>query len=251
MKNPLFTRLLATAAVLSLPAITQAAEFQYRGWTGFQRHEDPAHGCIMGRHVDQEVYFLVYANDTEGFSIGVTSPLWELKVGDEVAGAASFDNAPPILLSGSVIEPDIILLSSGAEEDGIEPAVRRSRHIKLTFGREWLQTPLAGSTVAIDMLQECAEKSARAAYAETEPANRKKRVMPKEIIGQIGVGTLDSAITVTTNGSEKTYGFLTDSPIGSEIFKVRKMDDLCKVRGMVDEAREWIEAVSHVERPDN
>lgn len=91
----------------------------------------------------------------------------------------------------------------------------------------------------------CCEVGAYAESARTDPTGN---LMALELVGRIRTGTLDSAITTTENGSQKTYGFLTRSRIGDQIFESCKMDDQCKIHGIVDQGREWIVSVTKVEK---
>ncbi len=75
-----------------------------------------------------------------------------------------------------------------------------------------------------------------------------KGTVRKSTIGRIVVGSTDSAIEVRGGDGGKSYGFLTQSKVGREIFKFCQMDDECRIEGDFNEDREWIDAVSHVEK---
>lgn len=87
------------------------------------------------------------------------------------------------------------------------------------------------------------ERQARAGK-QTHSANKVR----KSVTGRIGVGTLDSGIEVAGSNGEKSFGFLTQSPVADKIFKVCGMDDLCLIDGVFDENREWIDSVIRVEK---
>lgn len=144
--------------LLSSSAIAQDTyEFHHDGWTGHSRRDDPNKGCIMGKHVTNDVYFLIYANAKEAFSIGVTSETWDGSIGEEIAGSIVFDNAEPTLITGTVVEPKIALFSGGSEEDSFETLVRTSRNLRFSYGHSKFGLSLKGSSKAIDLLYSCAE----------------------------------------------------------------------------------------------
>jgi hypothetical protein len=66
--------------------------------------------------------------------------------------------------------------------------------------------------------------------------------------GRIVVGSTDSALEITGGDGGISYGFLTQSNVGQEIFKICQMDNECRIEGNFNEERKWIEAVSRVEK---
>lgn len=155
-------------SMLSSHASTQTTDtFYYEGWTGHKRIDDPDKGCIMGKHVTRDVYFLIYANANEAFSIGVTSDKWTQNIAEEIAGTVRFDDEEEVLIIGSVVEPKIALFYGGAEEDSFETLVRNSRNIRFSYGHDKFGLSLKGSSKAIDLLYSCAE--GRESTQQTEP----------------------------------------------------------------------------------
>lgn len=145
-------------SLLATSALAQTeSEFFHNGWTGHKRANDPDNGCIMGKHVTKDVYFVVYANANEGFGFGVSVSSWDLPVGDEWSGSVTFDDHEPILLTGTVIEPEIVLFPGGAEEDSLAPLLSSSRQMRLSYGHSKFGLSLKGSSKALDLLGDCAE----------------------------------------------------------------------------------------------
>ncbi|MEJ5087165.1 hypothetical protein [Brucella pseudogrignonensis] len=145
-------------SLLATSALAQTEyEFSYEGWTGHKRANDPDNGCIMGKHVTKDVYFVVYANANEGFGFGVSISSWDLQVGEEWSGSVTFDDHEPILLTGTVIEPEIVLFLGGAEEDSLAPLLSSSRQMRLSYGHSKFGLSLKGSSKALDLLGDCAE----------------------------------------------------------------------------------------------
>lgn len=156
-------RTITVASLVGLSLLTSSAlaqtkhEFRHNGWTGHTRIDDPDKGCIMGKHVTNDVYFLIYVNANEAFSIGVTSQAWDNNLGEEIAGSITFDDGDPILITGAVVEPTIALFSGGAEEDSFAPLVRTSHNLRFSYGHSKFGLSLKGSSKAIDLLYACAE----------------------------------------------------------------------------------------------
>lgn len=153
--------------LLSSSALAQDTyEFHHDGWTGHTRRDDPDKGCIMGKHVTNDVYLLIYANANEGFSIGLTSEAWDDSIGEEIAGSIAFDNGKSTLITGTVVEPKIALFSGIADEDSFEGLVRTSHNLQLSYGHSKFGFSLKGSSKAIDRLYSCA-----AARESAPPSN--------------------------------------------------------------------------------
>lgn len=145
-------------SLLATSALAQSeSEFSHSGWTGHKRANDPDNGCIMGKHVTKDIYFVVYANANEGFGIGVSVSSWDLQVGDEWSGSVTFDDHEPILLTGTVIEPEIVLFPGGAEEDSLAPLLSNSKQMRLSYGHSTFGLSLKGSSKALELLGDCAE----------------------------------------------------------------------------------------------
>lgn len=191
-------RKIAFAGIFGLGLLTSsalaqdAAVFSSEGWTGHKRANDPDNGCIMGKHVTKDVYFVVYANANEGFNIGVSVSSWNLQIGDEWSGSVTFDDHEPILLIGSVVEPEIVLFPGGGEEDGLEPLMRSARQIRLSYGHSKFGLSLKGSSKALDLLSDCAEN--REEQSQSAPISARylyigsKMPMPR-IVEASGIGT--------------------------------------------------------------
>lgn len=191
-------RKIAFAGIFGLSLLTSsalaqdAAVFSSEGWTGHKRANDPDNGCIMGKHVTKDVYFVVYANANEGFNIGVSVSSWDLQIGDEWSGSVTFDDHEPTLLIGSVVEPEIVLFPGGGEEDGLEPLMRSARQIRLSYGHSKFGLSLKGSSKALDLLSDCAEN--REEQSQSAPISAQylyigsKMPMPR-IVEDSGIGT--------------------------------------------------------------
>ena len=157
MRKSTFARIIGLSLAATSALAQTESEFSYEGWTGHKRANDPDNGCIMGKHVTKDVYFVVYANANEGFSFGVSVSSWDLPVGDEWSGSVTFDDHEPILLTGTVIEPKIVLFPGGAEEDSLAPLLNNSRQMRLSYGHSKFGLSLKGSSKALDLLGDCAE----------------------------------------------------------------------------------------------
>lgn len=157
MRDKAFAGIIGLSLLASSAFAQTESEFSYEGWTGHKRANDPDNGCIMGKHVTKDVYFVVYANANEGFGFGVSVSSWDLPVGDEWSGSVTFDDHEPILLTGNVIEPEIVLFPGGAEEDSLAPLLRSSRQLRLSYGHSRFGLSLQGAAKALDLLSDCAE----------------------------------------------------------------------------------------------
>lgn len=243
-------RLITLTSILSLTLLGSTAVavsapiFNQDGWSGFKRKDDVYHGCIMGRHVANDIYFLVYANASKAFSIGVSASSIDKETDEEITGTVTFDSMEPVSLTGRIIESEMALFYEAIKEDGFEPLLRKSRQIRLTYEHGKFGLPLKGSNDAVELLWDCAEKSSQEAKERFLQEN--KNLVQTVITGTIGVGTLDSAI----NGPEGSFGFLTRSPDGDKIFEICKMDDKCKITALVDPGQkdQFIGSVISVEK---
>lgn len=157
MRDKAFAGIIGLSLLASSAFAQTESEFSHNGWTGHKRANDPDNGCIMGKHVTKDVYFVVYANANEGFGIGISVSSWDLQVGDEWSGSVRFDDDEPILLTGTVIEPEIVLFPGGAEEDSLAPLLSSSRQLRLSYGHSKFGLSLKGSSEALDLLGDCAE----------------------------------------------------------------------------------------------
>jgi len=157
MRKSTFAGIIGLSLLASNALAQSESEFSYEGWTGHKRTNDPDNGCIMGKHVTKDIYFVVYANANEGFGFGVSVSSWDLQVGEEWSGSVTFDDHEPILLTGTVIEPEIVLFPGGAEEDSVAPLLSSSRHLRLSNGHSRFGLSLKGSSKALELLGDCAE----------------------------------------------------------------------------------------------
>lgn len=228
--------LASTAICASAPA------FQQDDWTGFVRNDDLYNGCIMGQHVTNDVYILLYANSSGTLNIGVSSPALDKEIDEEVAGTITFDDDEPLHLIGRMIEKNIALLPINTDQVDIEPLLRSSRQVRLTYDHHKLGLALRNTKNAIDLLWDCANKSAQ--DAETQVEQNSKDFIKKVITGVIKHGKLDSAI----EDADTSYGFMTRSPDGDKIFQACKMDERCKVTALIKPGSEFIETVISVEK---
>lgn len=242
MHHHTYTGLIGLSLVACTTIASAAPAFDHEGWTGFVRKDDIYNGCIMGKHVTNGIYFLIYANDSKVLSIGVSSSSLDKEVDEEIAGTVTFDDNDPQQLTGSMVEPDIALFSAYINEAGFEPLLRKSKQIRLTYDHSKLGLPLKGSSRALDLLWDCAGKTAVEAKSQLKQDNQ--NLVQKVLTGTIGIGTLDSGIT----GPEGWFGFMTRSPEGDKIFQTCKMDDNCKITALVNPDSEFIQSVISVEK---
>lgn len=231
-----FNLLASTATTKAAPA------FEQDGWTGFVRNGDLYNGCIMGKHVTNDIYFLIYTNSTKAIYIGVSSPALDKEVDQEIAGTVTFDDNDPLLLTGTVIEADIALFNLSTQQEDLEPLLRKSRQIRMTYDHSKFGLALKGSQNAIDLLRDCANNNAR--YANTQAKHDSKNLNKKVITGIVKSGRLDSAIAEAGN----SYSFMTRSPDGDKIFQACKMDERCKVTALFKPGSDFIETVISAEK---
>lgn len=222
----------------TLPA-TSDPIFQHDGWSGFKRKNDPEQGCIMGKHTNNGVYFLVYSNVKEGFSLGASSSAIDNEIDTEIAGSAIFDHGDPVLLVGTIIEPEIALLHTLDDSIALENKLRNSKQVRLNYGDNKLGIPLTGSSKAIDKLRSCAGYKTSTASTTTP-----KHPNQITVTGTIKVGTLDSGIE-SSNG---WYSFMTRSEAANKIFKTCKMDDRCRVTIITTPQSDIIKKVLKVQK---
>lgn len=163
-----------------------SAQAASRGeWVVFPKPDDDAHGCYAVKHVHKDVSFIIYANNTEGFGVGVTGTSWRLQKGETVHGAAAFDNLPPVSLSGSVEDENTILLydNNGSEEESdLQTRLPRAQGVRLSYGKSWVTTlPLSGSRQAVNDVYACAEEQTPRETAAPAPAPTPQVSLPRGV----------------------------------------------------------------------
>ncbi len=163
-RGPLFRSLIASlsfAASILVPSASQANEpqiiFQDNGWIAFPKQKDPENGCVMGRHIKNNVHAIIYVNNNETFQIGLVSADWRLKKGTEWKGIITFDDDQPIATTVSASFQNKVVVPSGAGEDSLENRIRTAARVRISFNKETYDVSLKGSSNALDMLWSCAE----------------------------------------------------------------------------------------------
>lgn len=149
----------ATAVLMS--SVSHANEpqiiFQENGWIAFPKQKDPNKGCVMGRHIRNNVHAIIYVNNNEAFQLGLTSADWHLEQGTEWKGAIAFDSDRPIATTVRASSQNTVVVPSGAGEDSIESRIRQAARVRISFKKETYEISLKGSSNALDMLWSCAE----------------------------------------------------------------------------------------------
>ncbi|MPR64698.1 hypothetical protein D7027_23365 [Ochrobactrum intermedium] len=156
-----FIASLSFAASVLVPSVSHANEpqiiFQENGWIAFPKQKDPENGCVMGRHVKNNVHAIIYVNNNETFQIGLTSADWRLEQGTEWKGAIAFDSDRSIVTTVRASSRNTVVVPSGAEEDSLENRIRAAARVRISFNKQPYDIPLKGSSNALDMLWSCAE----------------------------------------------------------------------------------------------
>ncbi|WP_139976506.1 hypothetical protein [Ochrobactrum sp. CGA5] len=156
-----FIASLSFAASVLVPSVSYANEpqiiFQENGWIAFPKQKDPEKGCVMGRHIKNNVHAIIYVNNNETFQIGLTSADWRLEQGTEWKGAIAFDSDRSIATTVRASSQNTVVVPSGAGEDSLESRIRAAAKVRITFNNETFSISLKGSSNALDMLWSCAE----------------------------------------------------------------------------------------------
>ncbi|MFE0233337.1 hypothetical protein ACFW0F_05295 [Brucella anthropi] len=149
------------AASVLVPSVSYANEpqiiFQENGWIAFPKQKDPEKGCVMGRHIKNNVHAIIYVNNNETFQIGLTSADWRLEQGTEWNGAIAFDSDRSIATMVRASFKNTVVVPSGAGEDSLENRIRTAARVRISFNNETYDVSLKGSSNALDMLWSCAE----------------------------------------------------------------------------------------------
>lgn len=160
----LFRSLIASlsfAVSVLVPSVSHANKppiiFQENGWIAFPKQKDPENGCVMGRHVKNNVHAIIYVNNNETFQIGLTSADWRLEKGTEWKGAIAFDSDRSIATTVRASFQNTVVVPSGAGEDSLENRIRTAARVRISFNNETYNVSLNGSSNALDMLWSCAE----------------------------------------------------------------------------------------------
>ncbi len=151
-----FIASLSFAASVLVPSVSYANEpqiiFQENGWIAFPKQKDPEKGCVMGRHIKNNVHAIIYVNNNETFQIGLTSADWRLEQGTEWKGAIAFDSDRSIATTVRASSQNTVVVPSGAGEDSLESRIRAAAKVRITFNNETFSISLKGSSNALDML---------------------------------------------------------------------------------------------------
>ncbi|KAB2675542.1 hypothetical protein F9K85_14290 [Brucella tritici] len=156
-----FIASLSFAASVLVPSVSYANGpqiiFQENGWIAFPKQKDPEKGCVMGRHIKNNVHAIIYVNNNETFQIGLTSADWRLEQGTEWNGAIAFDSDRSITTTVRASFKNTVVVPSGAGEDSLENRIRTAARVRISFNNETYDVSLKGSSNALDMLWSCAE----------------------------------------------------------------------------------------------
>lgn len=163
---------LAACLVLVLCVGANAQVFEHRGWKGYEVEGDPNYGCRMAKHVQGDVHVIAYGNQNEGFGIGLVKGSWSLSVGKPVTGWVTFDRIHRHMLEGRVENPQLVMLNSHAEEGGLAGPFAGSRTIEVAAEGIQAATDLGGSSRALTMLYECAERYMSSGYQSPSANSR-------------------------------------------------------------------------------
>lgn len=239
MRN--FLKIAYASAFLLVGLGTAISEpiFLHDGWAAFKRKDDPEQGCIVGKHTNNDVYFLIYNDGKNYFSIGVSSDDLEEEVGQEVVGSVIFDADEPLLIVGKIVEPELVLFDVLDNQINLESLLRESKQIRLLYKNRKLGMSLKGSSQAIDLLKRCSSPHSKGKITASPVLKNQK-----SITGIVRVGTLDSGIETTSDW----YGFMSNSAEGDQIFKQCKMDDRCKITAIIDPKNNFITSVIKVKK---
>lgn len=143
--------------LVPLLVLGQAAVAQ-EGWSWPARIKgDDEGGCLATKKLDDGKRFAVWANLNEGYGIGFVVPGAGLDPAKEYSGAVTFDNGPPVMLSGWALNSETVILDSGAEEDSVQKFINTSKSLKLTFEKTSAEVALEGYLKLAERLRECTQ----------------------------------------------------------------------------------------------